>query len=330
MSQAHPIQDHGHGHHDPHLAHHFDTMNQQVASGKLGMWVFLGTEILMFGGLFCAYSIWRANHYDAFAAGFQYLDTMMGAINTVILIASSFTMAWAVRTAQLGKNKATAILLGLTLLGGFGFMGIKYLEYSHKYHLGVFVGPFGKWDEFHAKVAAEDALLLAARQQALTPPTGIVQPGAAPTGLDVTEPGVYHEVKDSEEQLEGHAAPGTLELMTGGVMAQPRHAEVSKVVPEIQHDPAAAAHGDDHGGHETANPREALHARTFFSIYFLMTGLHGIHVVIGMGLIAWILVRALRHEFGPTYNAPVDLVGLYWHLVDLIWIFLFPLLYLIK
>src|SRR5690606_28692556 len=102
--------------HNPYLAHHFDTPRQQMETGKLGMWVFLATEILMFGGLFCAYAVYRANNPDIFLYGHHFLDTKWGAINTVVLIASSFTMAWGVRAAQLGQQKLLVALLSLTLL----------------------------------------------------------------------------------------------------------------------------------------------------------------------------------------------------------------------
>ena len=135
--------DDGHGHHDhpPHLAHHFETPEQQMESGKLGMWVFLATEILMFGGLFCAYSVYRANHPDVFLYAHQFLDTKWGAIHAAILLASSFTMAWGVRAAQLGQKSLLVLLLSLTLLGGAGFMVIKSIEYSGKYSHGLWVGP---------------------------------------------------------------------------------------------------------------------------------------------------------------------------------------------
>src|SRR3954465_5022906 len=116
-------------HHDPHLAHHFDTPDQQYTSGKLGMWMFLGTEILMFGGLFCAYSVYRHNHPEVFAFAHKALDPILGGINTVVLITSSLTMAWGVRAAQLNQKKTLVWCLILTILGGAGFMAIKSIEY---------------------------------------------------------------------------------------------------------------------------------------------------------------------------------------------------------
>jgi cytochrome c oxidase subunit 3 len=225
----------------PHLQHHFETPEQQFDAGKLGIWLFLATEILLFGGLFCAYAIYRANHPEIFLYAHQFLDKVLGGTNTVILLCSSLTMAWAVRASQLGQRKLLITLLSLTLLGGFGFMGIKYVEYKAKWEHGLLPGThFAPHEE-----AANDS----------------------PPGEGVKPP----------------------------------------------------AHG-----------KRPSNVQIFFGIYFLMTGLHGIHVLAGMGAITWILVRSARGEFGPDYFTPVDFVGLYWHLVDLIWIFLFPLLYLVS
>src|SRR5688500_15184335 len=125
--------DHGHTHaHPPHLAHHFDTPEQQFDSGKLGMWTFLATEILMFGGLFCAYAVYRYNHPDVFRYGEHHVNTMWGAINTIILLTSSLTMAMGVRAAQLGQKNILVAMLALTLLGGRGFMVVKPTEKKKK------------------------------------------------------------------------------------------------------------------------------------------------------------------------------------------------------
>lgn len=220
----------------PHLAHHFATMAQQVEAGKLGIWLFLVTEILFFGGLFCAYAVYRANHPEIFLYAHQYLDKTLGAVNTAVLIFSSLTMAWAVRCAQLEQRRGLVVCLALTLVCASVFMGVKYLEYSEKWRHGLL------W-------------------------AGWFQPTEA------------------------------LETSSHGTAGQP-------------HQP----------------PRDT---GIFFSIYFLMTGLHGLHVLGGMGVIGWLLAGALRGRYGSEYFAPVDLVALYWHLVDMVWIFLFPLLYLI-
>jgi cytochrome c oxidase subunit 3 len=143
---ARAVHDEFHHAHNPHLAHHFDTPEQQFASNKLGMWVFLATEILMFGGLFCAYAVYRHNHPEVFVYAHHFLSKPLGAINTVILITSSLTMAWAVRAAQLGRSVILSFCLALTLLGGFGFMAIKAVEYKMKWEEHVFVGAANRFD----------------------------------------------------------------------------------------------------------------------------------------------------------------------------------------
>ena len=218
----------------PFLQGHFRSMREQLDTAKLGLWLFLASELLFFGGLFVAYAVFRANHPDAFFYAHHFLDWRMGALNTAVLVSSSLTAAWSVRSAQLRRRAELRLMLLATLLLAGTFLVVKYLEYSHKLHHGVF------W-------------------------------GAA-----------YHP---SEEMLA--ALPAALR-----------------------------------GAPPPAN------LGSFFSIYFLMTGLHGIHVLVGMGLYLWLLRRAGRGDFGPGYYVPVDTVALYWHLVDIIWIFLFPLFYL--
>jgi cytochrome c oxidase subunit 3 len=207
-----------------HVAHHFDSADTQFDSGRMGIWIFLVTEVLFFGGMFCAFAVFRSWYFDAFKEAHHHLDKVMGAINTVVLICSSLTMALGVRSAQRSKTKLTVAMLALTIAFACVFLVIKYFEYSHKFH---------------------DGLL----------------PGAAFTA-------------------EGFQT------------------------------------GKDAG--------------IFFAVYFMMTGVHGLHVVIGIALIGWVLWRAARGEFSSRYYAPVEGVGLYWHLVDLIWIYLFPLLYLVS
>jgi cytochrome c oxidase subunit 3 len=249
--------------HPAHLQHHFDTPEQQFDAGKLGIWIFLATEVLLFGGLFCAYAIYRANHPEIFVYAHQFLDKVLGGTNTVILLCSSLTMAWAVRASQLGQRKLLIALLSLTLLGGFGFMGIKFVEYKAKWEHGLLPGThFAPHEE--AKAAPKAAV----------PPSSTIQPAAAGP--------------------EGTVRADAAEPKTPGHGARPSNVQI------------------------------------FFGIYFLMTGLHGIHVLGGMGAITWLLVLAIEGRFTPDYFTPVDFVGLYWHLVDLIWIFLFPLLYLIS
>ncbi len=264
-----------HEHHPPHLAHHFSTPRQQFESGKLGMWIFLATEILMFGGLFCAYAVYRGNHPEIFIYAHQFLDKWLGGVNTVVLICSSLSMAWAVRAAQLNQRRLTAVCLVLTILGGLGFMGIKYVEYRAKWQHGLLWGKYYHPHEHDHPAGAQTAPATAVAPPAPASPNSPDDPRIAPAAVGPT----------------GLAFPETIV------------------------DP-----------HTLAEPHNV---RIFFSVYFMMTGLHGIHVLVGLGLIIWILVRTLKGHFSSTYFIPVDLVGLYWHLVDLIWIFLFPLLYLI-
>jgi len=218
--------DHGHAHvhaHHPAHAHHFETMEQQQEAATLGMWIFLVTEVLFFGGLFMAYTLYRIWYPEAWSEGSEELDILLGGINTAVLIGSSLTMAFAVRSAQVGaKKQLTATWLVLTMLLGLTFLVIKFFEYKHKYDLGHIPGP-----NFH---------------------------------------------------FEG-----------------PHAAQV-----EI-----------------------------FISLYFAMTGLHALHMIIGFGIMSTILWMTLKGRFSPQWYTPVELAGLYWHFVDIVWIFLFPLLYLV-
>lgn len=212
------------------LAHHFFDMDQQNASVKMGMWLFIVQELLFFAGLFMAYIVFRWLYPDTWLTCAEHLDKWMGGTNTLVLLASSLTMALAVRSSQLNDRKWMGHWLLATIGGAFGFLVIKYFEYSHKFHLGLLPGKFYTYGEAH--------------------------PAEAPT---------------------------------------------AEFAPQV-----------------------------FFSIYYMMTGVHGLHVVIGIGLIFWLWLRVRRGEFTSENYAAVENVGLYWHLVDLIWIFLFPLLYLVK
>jgi cytochrome c oxidase subunit III len=219
------------------------------------MWLFLVTEVLLFGGLFCAYAVYRANHPEIFLFAHTLLDKTLGAINTCVLLFSSFTMAWSVRAAMLGQRRLLIGLLAVTLLCGFGFLGIKGIEYEHKWKHGLLWGEKFDYAQLH-------------------------YPAQGAQG--------QHEVADGLDQ-------SALKL-------------------------------DAHGHPPQMIPRNV---HIFFGIYFVMTGLHGLHVIAGMVMIGWLLRRAIRGDFGTKNYVAVDLGGLYWHLVDLIWIFLFPLLYLI-
>ena len=255
----------GHGHH-PFHAHHFDTLEQQFDSGKLGTWLFLTTEILFFSGMFVAYVVYRATHPEIFEWGHVHLNKYLGAVNTAVLIFSSLTMAWAVRAAQLGQKKVIVAMLWITFACAGAFLVVKYFEYTHKFELGLY-------------------------------PAGWFKPVMADTPVGAIE----------------HAADAH-----GGGHADSHATDAHG---------AKGANADDH--HVIHGPPPPPGAGVFFSIYYAMTGLHAIHILAGMALIAWLAIRAQKGHFGPTYFGPVDYVGLYWHLVDLIWIYLFPLLYLI-
>jgi len=202
--------------------HQFDDAAQQYSASTLGMWIFLVTEVMFFGGLFTAYVAYRTLYPDTFGHASNYLDLRLGTINTAVLIASSLTMALAIHAAQVGKRTAMITLLLATILLGTTFLGIKAVEYAHKFEAGLV-------------------------------------PGAGFT----------------------YAGP------------------------------------------------DAPQAQLFFSLYFGMTGLHAAHMIIGIGILAVLVAQGRRGRFGPEYYTPVELSGLYWHFVDIIWIFLFPLLYLI-
>ena len=205
------------------LAHHFEDMEQQREASSLGMWAFLVTEIMFFGGVFVGYAVCRSMYPAAFGEASKQLNVVLGATNTALLICSSLTMAFAVRSAQLNQRNPLVVFLFLTVLLGTAFLGIKALEYSHKFH--------------------------------------------------------------------EHLVPGVSFAFEG------------------QH------------------PRGA---QLFFCFYFAMTGLHALHMIIGIGIMVWLIINAHRGRFTPDYYSPVEMAGLYWHFVDVVWIFLFPLLYLIS
>jgi cytochrome c oxidase subunit 3 len=221
LAPAHADAHAGHVHH-PAQQHHFDTLQQQHEASTLGMWIFLITEVMFFGGLFAAYMVYRVWYPEAWSEGSRELDIVLGGFNTVVLIGSSLTMAFAVRAAQTGARKGTMVWLILTMALGLTFLVVKFFEYKHK------------WDLNH--------------------------------------------IPGSNFVFEGPHAP---------------------------------------------------HVEIFLSLYFMMTGLHALHMVIGFGILSTILWMAYRNKFSPEWYTPVEMSGLYWHFVDIVWIFLFPLLYLV-
>ena len=273
-----------------HLAHHFDTPQQQFDAGTLGMLMFLATEMLLFSGLFCAYAVFRVTHPEVFKYAGQYLDPVDGLIDALILLTSGLTMALAVRFAQTGKRFALSLCLGLTILGGLGFLGMHAKEYFDNgqakllwgTHYAPTVGPNGK------PVAPVAGLI---------PLVAKPKPVAGPGWQSLKSLGKAGFVVSHSDIMPAPTGPS-------GVAAAQK--------------PAAAE-----------NPFQPANVQIFFGIYFLMTGLHSLHVIIGILVIGWLLIRSLRGEFGPGYHAPVLYVGMYWGVVDMVWMFLFPLLYLI-
>jgi cytochrome c oxidase subunit 3 len=207
-----------------HLRHHFATAEQQMETSTLGMWTFLVTEVLFFGGMFAGYAVYRGMYPGAFASTSEYMNVVLGGTNTAVLICSSLTMALSVRAAQLSKRKDLILFLLLTMVFGTIFLVIKGFEYHEK------------WVE--------------------------------------------------------HLVPGF----------------------NFQY-------------HEA--PQYAHNAQILFFLYFCMTGMHAVHMIVGLGLLTYLLAQAMRRVYNAHYFAPVEMIGLYWHFVDIVWIFLFPLLYLI-
>jgi cytochrome c oxidase subunit III len=209
------------------LREQFDTEEQQKDASTLGMWVFLITEIMFFGGMFLAYTIYRTTFPNVFGLASSSLNLPIGATNTCVLLLSSFTMVMAVRAAQLGQKRMIILFLVVTMLFGFAFLGIKAYEWNEKF------------EEHHVPAQAS-----------------------------------FH-----------------LDGVTG--------------------------------------PDQQGHAKLFFSLYFAMTGLHALHMVVGVCILSFIIWKTARDTYSTKYYTPVDIAGLYWHFVDIVWIFLFPLFYLI-
>jgi cytochrome c oxidase subunit 3 len=218
---------------NPALRHHFADPAQQKNAASLGMWLFLVTEIMFFGGMFCAYLIYRLTYFNAFAAGSQQLNIWLGATNTGVLIVSSVTVVLAVKAAEAGKRKLLVGYLLVTVLLGLTFLVIKGFEYKEKF--------------------------------------------------------------------EKHHVPGSTFNFTDKF--------------------------DDNG---KQIPVESKEAELFFSLYFVMTGMHAIHMIIGCGLFIGLTVLAWKGHYTSSYFTPIENAGLYWHFVDIVWIYLFPLLYLIS
>jgi cytochrome c oxidase subunit 3 len=370
IDEAHGLGDHaeGHGHgdheHMPFLAHHFDDPEQQFDSGKLGIWLFLVTEVLFFSGMFCAYALYRSLHPEVWTFASQFLNETLGAFNTGVLLFSSLTMAWGVRCAQLRQRTGLVVCLGMTLGCAAMFLGVKAVEYTHKWDMGLL--PAGEYESQFLPAAHHEGLVsqwiyvlsfipalfvvgfaiwyvvaVAKRQTRTAEVAGPLLVTALCYFLGVfigiafqqaeakahdshasAEHASAEHVAGAEHESAPGAAEGESHESDAEVLASANEptAESSLVEPEPRApgDPTAASI-DQAGG-----------AGLFFSIYYCMTGVHALHILGGMVVLAWLLVRATKDQFNEQYFGPVDYVGLYWHLVDLIWIYLFPLLYLIK
>jgi len=205
------------------LAHHFEDLEQQHEASSLGMWLFLATEIMFFGGVFAAYTVYRGMYLPGFEVGSHLLSVKLGAFNTALLLGSSLTMALAVRAAMLGKRRDLVTFLVLTMLMGLTFIGVKLsLEWYHEYEQRLIPGLHWELDSPHSRGA-----------------------------------------------------------------------------------------------------------ELFFVFYFTLTGIHALHMVVGVGVLAVLIGMAAKGRFTPERCNAVEMAGLYWHFVDIVWIFLFPLLYLI-
>jgi cytochrome c oxidase subunit III len=280
-----------HEHHPPGLQHQFENMEQQEESVSIGMWMFLVQEIMFFGGLFTAYLVFRSRYPMAFAAGSNHLDAFWGGLNTIVLIVSSLTMALTVYYAQKGNRKLQVILIILTMFFGAVFLGVKAIEYTGKYNEGL-VPVTG----LNKKVRA-------------TP--GEHAPSPAKPCWEVSHNGDedHHYVNPKGEFLWKDCSLAKFAQDHNFLTESEEIGYFSNGVIDIE--------------------KFGKKVQMFYWIYFVMTGLHALHMVVGLGLMAWLLYKAWQGTFSAEYYMPVEMSGLYWHFVDIVWIFLFPLLYLL-
>ena len=276
--------------HEPGLQHQFEDMGQQEESVSIAMWMFLAQEIMFFGGLFTAYLVFRSKYPMAFAAGSNHLDAFWGGLNTIVLIVSSLTMALTVYFAQKGNRNMQVILIILTMFFGAVFLGVKAIEYTDKYNNGI-VPVKG----LNRKVkAAPETERAAAHEKPC------------------------YEVTHGEE----HA------YVNPHAEFQWADCSLVKLAQEKNYLTSAEKIGYFSNGEIDADKfRDKV--RIFFWIYFIMTGLHALHMIVGLGLMTWLLWTAWKGSYNAEYYMPVEMSGLYWHFVDIVWIFLFPLLYLL-
>ena len=320
----------GHGHHEEHmlvghdgelhpshLRHYFVSSEQQFEASKLGMWLFLATEILLFGGMFVAYGIFRVLYPELYEQASLQLNTVLGALNTLVLLLSSLTMAWAIRAAQMDNRKLMLQMLSATIFLAGAFLVVKYFEYTHKFHEGIWPGVNFELDEDVESVSDLNGA---------TELRPIFVPSHGEEGAGET-----HDV----EAVDGDDASG---MVTGDA---PLSGDAG-VDPDIGGEvldggsPVGTEHGRteaEYGEEPLGGDKEAIfsnrRAGIFFSIYYVMTGIHALHIIIGMIAIGFLVFYGSRGHYSSVWYTPVENVGLYWHIVDIIWIFVFPLMYLI-
>lgn len=304
--------EHGH-YHPPGLQHQFEDMKQQEESVSIGMWMFLVQEIMFFGGLFTVYLVFRSKFPMAFAAGSNHLDAFWGGLNTLVLIVSSLTMALTVYYAQKGNRNMQVILILLTMFFGAVFLGVKAIEYTDKYNHGLI--PVTGWN----KKVKEGAATHAATSVTLPFETKVA---AAEEHGEAAHPYVNPrgEFQWTDTSLVKQAAEDQIRDPNG------YHLTESERIGYFSHS-QIGSQAVDINQIDANMFRDKV--RIFFWIYFVMTGLHALHMIVGLGLMTWLLWRAWSGAFSHEYFAPVEMSGLYWHFVDIVWIFLFPLLYLL-
>ena len=288
--------------HEPGLQHQFEDMKQQEESVSIGMWMFLVQEIMFFGGLFTVYLVFRFRFPIAFATGSNHLNVVMGFANTLVLIVSSLTMALTVYFAQRNKRNMQVIMIILTMIFGATFLGVKYVEYKEKYEDGLV--PVAGWNHKVKLPGTDEAVVTGAASSAESGHgSEAEQPYNNPRGVFQWREGHALIDKAFEEQAENPKKPALTEYEKAGYL-----------------DPVT-------GKVDDLKFQEKV--RSFFWIYFAMTGLHALHMIVGLLLMAWLLIKAWQGTFSSEYYSPVEMSGLYWHFVDIVWIFLFPLLYLL-
>jgi cytochrome c oxidase subunit III len=294
--EQHHVDHSGHGHH-PMQQHHFTGMEDQYEASSFGMWVFLVQEIMFFGGLFCAYLVYRNMYPNAFGLASNALRVDLGLFNTIVLIGSSLTMALAVNAAQRSLRGRLIMMLLATMGLGSIFLGVKVIEYTEKFEKREVPGANFCYN---------------------------------PIGTPCR--GVSHAPEATSAILKRYVSGGY-----GQAPGLGEHTPASSPHSAPAHEGAAATGTES--GHANALPvtneaseraRSMPGSEIYYSLYFAMTGMHALHMIVGIGIMIWLLYWAFKGLYGADYFTPIENFGLYWHFVDIVWIFLFPLLYLIN